>query len=1372
MIFTSAKQRSMQPTSSVPCRLQFRACFCALIHSLSTALASDYRLEIAARPEDFPPDPQATQRNYLHRQINNSGDILFSAHWRDSDGLMRSAIYAGPPGDVRPVVEGGDPIAEFPGFRFTGGPDRVSLGNFPSVSFNAQGEVWFNGFIYGEAPGGDLPFLEGLWKASGGNVELLGAIPGFNPNFSFPFNVGNVPYSGTGRLQWTDRFGAVRMADNGEVIFTGNVGAFVNNVGIEFVFNFGLIRRSATNGLQVITYPGDDVPGTNDWAFNSFGLYHVGHKNGAYVLDATLEGTRTNVNLGQRKRVFYWGRYGGLLPVYTEKDPLPDLPPLSEVLGTGEPFDLLSNLEGADGTGNFVFNVSASARNRIAGAPMGLWKWDQAAGKLVKVFRFQEPLPTPGGPVILNTNVAVRAKIGNNKTVFVAAFTGLGYTTPTTGLFQENGTNFTLIAATGMAVPGTNVNFVLGPNIGSGLITSAFWANESNDVLFAASARENGSGPALQGMFAWRDGSLHRVISAGQTLRLGETDKTISRFGHSALDRVFNDLGMFFANVFLVDGTSVMVRCDPQFELPEPEGYDFHFNPKIDNNWHSGSGLNSNWEDSEGEPQLQPGEALPGEAVTYIDDFNVLLDQRPASIGSLRSRGQLAIRDHLTLNQTSVLDRLFIDAPRGALTANSQVTITDELKWRGGPIDGSGVVVAENLVFTNGGIGELKVALQVTSALLFTNNGTIQLSNTDLRGFGRFVAESGLITNVGGLSLVENNEQFVKIGTSQFTISAPFSSFKQIDVEAGLLRLIDGGNFARRHTTTIRRNAELELAGVFTLDDSTFDGDGELNLGNTAMDAELRVRPGSTVVLDVRSNSVQLHRGSIRGSGTVINKGHFVWRGGSIDMDQHENVVFTNRGQLTIEAADQPRRLVSRFVNGEKNDLDRATVEQRGSMELAGFIRNWGSWRIVEPITITAPSPSEVFANNGDLVVDLTSPGTVTLETALAMTLSSDPVGYVRGYLQVGRQRGANPQTTLRLLGTSPNYPNGLTQVILDGGGWSVGENCTLEFPYKISVIEEFTLVEINGGNIPALELSHNSGRLTFYNKEYSTPRAFDNLKGLDFFSRLLVHGTSKFSVNGNLTNYGTIECVAPAEIVVQGDLISSLDSTIINNGRISATGDLTLGYVEGSGEFECGNQSTATFTEEAWVGSSPGTLSVKGSTKFLNTATLVMELAGTQNGTFDLLSVSRNAALGGTLVVHLLDDFRPAPGDSFPIVQAATISGQFSNAPNGQRIDSIDGFGSFLVTYTATNVVLTAFEPAANPALPARAALTSLRVNFGTVIFNLAGTPGRAYIVDASSDLTNWLPFKTNVVRFDGLSSLEVPLSPEPRRFFRARAR
>jgi hypothetical protein len=90
-----------------------------------------------------------------------------------------------------------------------------------------------------------------------------------------------------------------------------------------------------------------------------------------------------------------------------------------------------------------------------------------------------------------------------------------------------------------------------------------------------------------------------------------------------------------------------------------------------------------------------------------------------------------------------------------------------------------------------------------------------------------------------------------------------------------------------------------------------------------------------------------------------------------------------------------------------------------------------------------------------------------------------------------------------------------------------------------------------------------------------------------------------------------------------------------------------------------------------------------------------------------DFVSVAEAALLDGQLKLKLIDDFTPAPTDTFTVFATqGGIAGVFSNIFTGQRLSTIDGDGSFLVHYGATSafspnqIVLTAFE-ASPPLLP-----------------------------------------------------------------------
>lgn len=364
------------------------------------------------------------------------------------------------------------------------------------------------------------------------------------------------------------------------------------------------------------------------------------------------------------------------------------------------------------------------------------------------------------------------------------------------------------------------------------------------------------------------------------------------------------------------------------------------------------------------------------------------------------------------------------------------------------------------------------------------------------------------------------------------------------------------------------------------------------------------------------------------------------------------------------------------------------------------------------------------------------------------------------------------PESSLRIT-------DGVKQLVgntLTAGKWAVRDANILELSGNpIEVIGGSCVVELEKtAALQTFRLKQNAGHLTFASHEHSAPHEVTNSGTF----RLI--RTSKLAVNGFMRNSGKLEVDTGAEINVGGDFVHERSGRLKNNGTITALGRITLeGPLRGSGSFIPGiDGSTLNYMDIAdslYVGSSPGQISVTGSLQFRNTATLVMELAGTQANQFDFLSATRTATLGGTLVINLLNEFRPAPEDSFTIVQAPVITGQFANAAGGQRVATIDGFGSFVVNYTATSVVLNAFQANPNPQPTAVGTLETPRFSaFEDDPIDLAftGTPGREYTLQGSTNLIEWADLMTGAVNFDGTLLFEVPPGAEPSRFFRARGR
>ena len=136
-------------------------------------------------------------------------------------------------------------------------------------------------------------------------------------------------------------------------------------------------------------------------------------------------------------------------------------------------------------------------------------------------------------------------------------------------------------------------------------------------------------------------------------------------------------------------------------------------------------------------------------------------------------------------------------------------------------------------------------------------------------------------------------------------------------------------------------------------------------------------------------------------------------------------------------------------------------------------------------------------------------------------------------------------------------------------------------------------------------------------------------------------------------------------------------------------------------------------------------------------------------------------AELGGRLNVDLLNEFVPAAGDVFTIMTATTLDGTFSGLPNGARLDTVDGFGSFQVTYDAIagNVQLSAFLAAVDFTADGMVNIDDLNalLSEGPVAPGVGVTPATHHfdlngdgIID-NNDVDQWL---ADGARFNGLSS------------------
>ncbi|MFQ5628738.1 MAG: FG-GAP-like repeat-containing protein, partial [bacterium] len=144
----------------------------------------------------------------------------------------------------------------------------------------------------------------------------------------------------------------------------------------------------------------------------------------------------------------------------------------------------------------------------------------------------------------------------------------------------------------------------------------------------------------------------------------------------------------------------------------------------------------------------------------------------------------------------------------------------------------------------------------------------------------------------------------------------------------------------------------------------------------------------------------------------------------------------------------------------------------------------------------------------------------------------------------------------------------------------------------------------------------------------------------------------------------------------LQGGELGSAAKVDIQGGGFSGTGVIS-GNVINAGQLD--------------PGSPTGVLEIKGDYTQAASGTLNIEIGGTAQGVdFDLLDVSGQVALNGTLNLSLLNGFMPVPGNSYLILRFGSRSGDFASI-NGLDISESLRLSTI---YNANDLTLVATAP------------------------------------------------------------------------------
>lgn len=202
---------------------------------------------------------------------------------------------------------------------------------------------------------------------------------------------------------------------------------------------------------------------------------------------------------------------------------------------------------------------------------------------------------------------------------------------------------------------------------------------------------------------------------------------------------------------------------------------------------------------------------------------------------------------------------------------------------------------------------------------------------------------------------------------------------------------------------------------------------------------------------------------------------------------------------------------------------------------------------------------------------------------------------------------------------------------------------------------------------------------------------------------------------DGTFSNSGTIKALTGGALQFTGTVTSS-NLVDVGSDSLSITGSGTYTQTAGtfrlaggtvtsstalnfmSGLVDARGSITANITNSANLQPALGGsgLFVTGNVSLLSASKLTFQLGGlTQGSQYGFLNVNGTVALGGQLVVSFVNAFQAANNNNFTVLTSTTaLSGIFTNVVSGGRVNASDGSGSFLVTYSGDNVILSDFQP------------------------------------------------------------------------------
>ena len=701
--------------------------------------------------------------------------------------------------------------------------------------------------------------------------------------------------------------------------------------------------------------------------------------------------------------------------------------------------------------------------------------------------------------------------------------------------------------------------------------------------------------------------------------------------------------------------------------------------------------------------------------------------------------GGLAVASPLTVATNGVLN--FNGA---AVTINSPLTNAGTVNW-----SGSTLVLANNasghtgaIYNQPGGLFDLQSDQAVSSAgynhEFFSNAGTVRKTaglgissfNIAFTNTGTVDAQSGTI-QFGGGSIIGSTIGGTYNTASGATIQFTGGSF----TETGSVT-VTGSGLCRQNGATVTLNdqiANFVLAAGNVALSPTFDGSGaiqNLQLDGAYSDRHepvtgtLGMDGGSLALaspLTVTATGVLNFNGAaVTINSPLTNAGTVNWSGSTLvlanNASGHTGAIYNQPGGLFDLQSDQA---VSSAGYDHEFFSNAGTVRKTAGLGISSF-------NIAFTNTGTVDAQSGTIQFGGGSIIGSTIGGTyntasgATIQFTGGSFTESGPVTVTGSGLC--RQNGATVTLNDRINKFILANGNVVLSPTFEGSG--AIQNLQLDGAYLTGTNRVTGTLGIDGGGLAlASPLTVTAtGVLDFNGAAVTINSPLTNAGTVNWSGGTLV------LANNAGVHTGAIYNQPGGLFILQSDqAISSAgygSEFFINAGTVRKTAGLGISSIN------------IAFTNTDILDAQSGTIRIAG--PYAQTGG-TMNFGITSLADFGQIAFSANAPLTGTLSVNFNGGYFPSAGDSFALLTYASRTGVFTSL-------ALPPQAQWQTNYSASTFTLSVLSVTGGLSVPFT--LTPVSLAAGHFTLQINGSVGSNYILQGSSDFTNWTPLSTNTPR------------------------